>query len=190
MRCFWVKTKVLFCTYFGGNLQTIALKLVFLNSESSSHTCNFWLRRKLCGFGQLCLGWWCNFCCLPSTIRVNPKFQFHQRDPFGNGHEQQHSCLLSGYGCGPAVDGNEHPLSACGTSGHPAGTPITPEVSLSKRILCVKHLFLPSHLHILPLTFLQWWLLLPILTPESNNWWLQKFWLANDVSSLSLPKTK
>lgn len=67
------------------------------------------------------------------TIRVNPKFQFHQRDPFGNGQEQQHSCcFLSGYSCGPAVDGNEHPLSARGTSGHPAGTPITPEVSLSK----------------------------------------------------------
>ncbi|XP_014405052.1 PREDICTED: putative uncharacterized protein C6orf52 homolog isoform X3 [Myotis brandtii] len=61
--------------------------------------------------------------------RVNPKFQFYQRDPFGSGYEQQHSCcLLPGYCCGPAVDGNEHTLSAHGTSGHPAGTPITPEV--------------------------------------------------------------
>ncbi|XP_070261853.1 putative uncharacterized protein C6orf52 homolog isoform X3 [Myotis yumanensis] len=60
--------------------------------------------------------------------RVNPKFHFYQRDPFGNGYEQQHSCrLLPGCGCGPAVDGNEHTLSAHGTSGLPAGTPITPE---------------------------------------------------------------
>ncbi|XP_036205959.1 putative uncharacterized protein C6orf52 homolog isoform X3 [Myotis myotis] len=61
--------------------------------------------------------------------RVNPKFQFYQRDPFGSGYEQQHSCcLLPGYGCGPAVDGNEHTLSAHGISGLPAGTPVAPEV--------------------------------------------------------------
>ncbi|XP_059544611.1 putative uncharacterized protein C6orf52 homolog isoform X1 [Myotis daubentonii] len=60
--------------------------------------------------------------------RVNPKFQFYQRDPFGSGYEQQHSCsLLPGCGRGPAVDGNEHTLSAHGTSGLPAGTPIAPE---------------------------------------------------------------
>ncbi|XP_036205958.1 putative uncharacterized protein C6orf52 homolog isoform X2 [Myotis myotis] len=62
--------------------------------------------------------------------RVNPKFQFYQRDPFGSGYEQQHSCcLLPGYGCGPAVDGNEHTLSAHGISGLPAGTPVAPEIT-------------------------------------------------------------
>ncbi|KAF6107755.1 hypothetical protein HJG60_001882 [Phyllostomus discolor] len=61
--------------------------------------------------------------------RVKQEFQPHRGYPFDNWYEeQQHNCYpLPGYSCGFAVNGNEHNLSSCGTSGHPTETSVMPE---------------------------------------------------------------
>ncbi|XP_024408159.2 putative uncharacterized protein C6orf52 homolog isoform X2 [Desmodus rotundus] len=63
---------------------------------------------------------------LPTEVKQ--EFQPRQGYPFDNWYEELHNCCpLSGYSHGFSVNGNEHNLSACGTSGYPTETSVMPE---------------------------------------------------------------
>ena len=145
-----VKRKVL---YFSRTFTKSFLHLKKKPNKSKCPPYLLWTSRE----GERALGFWMvllpglvmSFLLSPSPLpRVKQEFQPRQGYPFDNWYEELHNCCpLSGYSHGFAVNGNEHNLSACGTSGYPTETSVMPEVSPSEMnpVLFVcstqKHLF-------------------------------------------------